>query len=100
MSVWASLFVMPILALAWLAALVLVGAPLLWAFVRSRPIRWQTWLHGASEFIITGCVFSLGMIIQEAYVRELISGTTGEIAVAVILLIAWASTAFLSRRSR
>lgn len=41
--------------------------------------------------------FSLGMIVQEAYVRELISGTTGEIAVAVILLIAWA---FFSRRSR
>jgi hypothetical protein len=95
---WADIFTIPLLAGCWGFALVLAGLPLLWAFLRHRPIPRREWLHAVAHFIYGGLLFTAFDAASQAYQRGLLSLSVSVASAALIFLIAAAAMGVMHTR--
>jgi hypothetical protein len=87
-----------LLAFAWIAALVIAGGPLLWAFLRYKPITRGRYLHAALNFVAVGSWLTIGNAATKAYERGLISLFTCIVTIFLLFLAVVGGGTLLARR--
>jgi hypothetical protein len=73
--------------LAFAGAVVIAGGPLLWAFVRYKPITRRAYLHAVLNFVAIGSWLTIGNAATKAYERGLISLFTCIVIVFLLLVV-------------
>ena len=79
-------------------ALLVAGGPLLWAYLRYRPITRRNCLYAAGVFVTGSIWLIVGNGAKVAYEAGMISATTCFIAVGSMFIILGGGTFLLSRR--
>lgn len=95
---WADIVTIWLLAYCWGLALLMAGVPLLWAFLKHRPIARREWLHAVAHFVYGGLVLTTFDTASQAYERGLLSLFVSVASAALIFLVAAAGMAVLHTR--
>lgn len=95
---WADIVTIWLLAYCWGLALLMAGLPLLWAFLKHRPIPRREWLHAVAHFVYGGLVLTTFDTASQAYKDGLLSLSVSVASAALMFLIAAAAMAVMHTR--